>query len=84
MSGGVMNLPQLFERIETKIIRIKKSIPIKFTGIKNMRMKSIRNKIMRMKLKIVQMSFKQNKMESTPNEIKKLVLRISQTKNIVT
>ena len=74
MSGGVMNLPQLFERIETKIIRIKKSIPIKFTGIKNMRMK----------LKIVQMSFKQNKMESTPNEIKKLVLRISQTKNIVT
>ena len=53
MSGGVMNLPQLFERIEIKIIRIKKSIPIKFIGIKNMRMKSIRNKIMRMKLKIV-------------------------------
>ena len=77
MLGGVMNLPQLFERIEITIIRIKKSTPIKFIGIKNMRMKSIRNKIMRMKLKIVQMSFKQNKMESTPNEIKKLVLRIS-------
>ena len=53
MLGGVMNLPQLFERIEITIIRIKKSTPIKFIGIKNMRMKSIRNKIMRMKLKIV-------------------------------